>query len=190
MLLQFIQWPWTARERLLRGSPRNSESTTTQVPREIDAHRQTLIIGTAWIVIGERKRRSRTKSWPGSSVRRNASTSARGKARASTTGTRRPLATFQKGVLGRWSRQKPCHRAMVAPSTPNNLESSRTRRGDGPCRIALIKMTTTPRYTFLPRKRTDGGVARLLQPSRSQQKLNRWKYSSGRSSGPPRGARG
>jgi hypothetical protein len=31
----------------------------------------------------------------------------------------------------------------------------------------------TPRYTFLPRKRTDGGVTLFLQPSRSQQKLNR-----------------
>ena len=63
---------------------------------------------------------------------------------------------------------------MVAVSTPNSLESSRTRRGVGPCRMALIKMTTAPRYTFLPRKRTDGGVTLFLQPSRSQQKLNRW----------------
>src|SRR6185312_10869771 len=99
-LLQLIQWPWTGRERLLRQSPRPSKPTTTQVLREIDAHRQTLIIGTAWIVIGERKRRSRTRSWPGSSVQRNASTSARGKATVSTTGTRRPRATFQKGVWG------------------------------------------------------------------------------------------
>jgi hypothetical protein len=29
----------------------------------------------------------------------------------------------------------------------------------------------------LPRKRTDGGGARFLQPSRSQQKLNRQRYS-------------
>jgi hypothetical protein len=31
---------------------------------------------------------------------------------------------------------------MVALSTPNRLESSRTRRGVGPCRIAVIRITT------------------------------------------------
>ena len=106
-------------------------------------------------------------------MRQKASTSDRGKATSSTTGTRRARATLQKGVFGMRSRQKACHRAMVAASTSNSLESSRTRRGVGPCRMALIKMTTAPRYTFLPRNRTNGGVTRFLQPSRSQQKLNR-----------------
>jgi hypothetical protein len=78
------------------------------------------------------------------------------------------------------SRQKACHRAMVARSIPKRVESSRTRRGVGPCRMALIKITIAPRETFLPRKRTDSGVILFLQPSRSQQKLNRQRYSSGK----------
>jgi hypothetical protein len=97
---------------------------------------------------------------------------------------------FPEGVRGSWSRQNACHGAMVASSPPNSLESSRTRRGVVPCPIALIKMTTAPRSTFLPRKRTDGGLTLFPQPSRAQQKLNRRLCSSGRSSGPPRGARG
>jgi len=39
-----------------------------------------------------------------------------------------------------------------------------------------------PNISDLPRKRTDGGVTLFLQPPRSQQKLNRWLWSSGRSS--------
>jgi hypothetical protein len=49
--------------------------------------------------------------------------------------------------------------------------------------MALIKITTAPSETFLPRKRTDGGVILFLSAfggSRSQQKLNRQRYSSGR----------
>jgi len=149
--------------------------------RVVAAHHKISIIGPPRIVIGDRKRKRRAQPWYGSSVLRKASTSDSGKAVISTIGTRRPREIFQKGVCETLSRQKDCHRAIVAASTPNSLESSRTRRRVGPCRMALIKMTTAPRYTFLPRKRTDGGVALFLQPSRSQQKLNLWLYSSGRS---------
>ena len=108
----------------------------------------------------------------------------------STASAKRPLATFQNGVCGRCSRQKRCHRAIVPRSAPTSLASSRTRRGVGPCRMAAIKITRTPRYILRPRKRTDGGVALLRQPSRSQQKLSLCRYSSGKPSGQPRGFRG
>jgi hypothetical protein len=39
--------------------------------------------------------------------------------------------------------------------------------------MALTTMNMAPRYSFLPKKCTDGGVDLFLQPSRSQQKLNR-----------------
>ncbi len=61
---------------------------------------------------------------------------------------------------------------MVRRSTWKCWESSRRRRGVGPWRMALIRMTAAARKTFRPRKRTDGGVTRFLQPSRSQQKLS------------------
>ena len=53
-------------------------------------------------------------------------------------------ATFQKGVLGKCSRQKVCQRVMVVRSAPKRSESSRTRRGEGPCRMAVIKTTMKP----------------------------------------------
>ncbi len=34
------------------------------------------------------------------------------------------------------------------------------RFGDRPCTKAVIRITITPRYTYLPRKRTEGGVLR------------------------------
>ncbi len=46
------------------------------------------------------------------------------------------------------SRRKVCHRASVARSTPNRVEGSSTRRGVGPWRMALIKITTAPSVDF------------------------------------------
>ena len=56
-------------------------------------------------------------------MRWNASSSDRGNTTISSTGTRRARASFQKGVCGTLSRQKACHRAMVARSTPSSVES-------------------------------------------------------------------
>ena len=77
---------------------------------------------------------------------------------------------------------EPCLRKVFLPKDlptndgltvgPKSWESSRTLRGEAPCRMAATKMTTAPRYTFRPRNRTDGGVTLLRQPSRSQQKLS------------------
>ena len=39
------------------------------------------------------------------------------------------------------SREKVCQRMVVLSSAPKRVESSRTRRGDGPCRMALIRIT-------------------------------------------------
>jgi len=153
-------------------------------------HRETSIDKPPVLVIGERKRSRLLQPFRSSWRWTNASRSDRGRAVTSTAGTRRARATFQNGVCGNCSRQKTCHRAMVRRSAPKSRFSSRTRRGEGPCRMAASKMTTAPRYTFRPRNRTDGGVILFLQPSRSQQKLSLQRYDSGRSSGPPRGFRG
>src|SRR5271157_2413531 len=105
--------------------------------RVIVDHHVILISGLLVTVSGDRNRKRYPQSWQGSLVRWNASSSDRGKTTILTTGTRRARANFQKGVSGMWSRQKACHRAMVARSTPKSVESSRIRRGGGPCRIAL-----------------------------------------------------
>ncbi len=49
------------------------------------------------------------------------------------------------GVWGKCSRQKTRQRATLRRSAPNNWDSSRTRRGEGPCRTAATRTTTAPR---------------------------------------------
>jgi hypothetical protein len=85
---------------------------------------------------------SRGQPLQGARGRRKASTSEYGKEMILTIGATRARATFQNGVCGKCSRYMICQRAMVRRSAPKRLDSSRTRRGDGPCRIALIRMTT------------------------------------------------
>jgi hypothetical protein len=89
--------------------------------RVIAVHHKISICGPSRIVIGDRNRKRRAQPWYGSSVRRKASRSDSGKAVISTIGTRRPRAIFQKGDSETLSRQKACHRVMVAASTSNNL---------------------------------------------------------------------
>jgi len=79
------------------------------------------------------------------------------------------------------------NRDNVRRSTPKYMASCFVLLADGPCCIAATSMTITLTYTFLPRKRTDGGAARFLQPSRSQQKLNRSFRSDGGVLPRPRG---
>jgi hypothetical protein len=65
----------------------------------------------------------------------------------------------------------PSHRRVVRVGTPVAWWSS--------VALAILRasmlatMMTAPRYTRRPRNRSDGGVARLRQPSRPQQRLNR-----------------
>lgn len=158
--------------------------------RLIVIHQQILIFRPPVIVIGERKVSSRPQPSQRSSPRRNPSTSDKGSVTISMTGKRRAQASFQNTVCGMRSRQKTCHRAMVRRSAPTSFDNSWTRRGVGPCCMAAIRTTTAERYTLRPRKRTDGGVILFRHPSRSQQKLKRYWYCSGRSSGQPRGDRG
>src|SRR5262245_29441154 len=113
--------------------------------RAAGARYETAIRRPPAIVIGARKRRSRAQSSSSGPRLRSAVSSARGTVATSTTGASRARASFQKGVWGKWSRQKTCQRAMVRRSAPKSWASSRTRRGEGPCRRALIKRTTAPR---------------------------------------------
>ena len=108
-------------------------------------HRETSICRAPGIVIGERNRRRSVQPLQMRWRERKASTSEYGRLTISMIGTKRARAIFQNGVWGKRSRQKTCQRAMVRRSAPKRAESSRTRRGDGPCRRALMRMTTTPR---------------------------------------------
>jgi hypothetical protein len=108
-------------------------------------HRETSIRRAPGIVIGVRNRSSSVQPLQARWRRRKISTSEYGKELISKIGARRPRAIFQKDVWGKCSRQKTCQRAMVRRSAPKRVESSQTRRGDGPCRMALIRMTIAPR---------------------------------------------
>ena len=46
-----------------------------------------------------------------------------------------------EGCLWEVFAQNVRQRVIVLSSTPKRAESSRTRRGDGPCRMALIRIT-------------------------------------------------
>ena len=131
---------------LLRRCARSSVHPTAHLLRVLVNHQNSGFGDEPATEIGERNRKSRTQSRSTSSVQQNASTSDRGSAAVhSTRARRRARAILQNGVLGTWSHQNACHRVMVAASTPKSLESSPTRRGVGPWRIALIKTTTAPR---------------------------------------------
>ena len=95
-------------------------------------HRETSIRRPPGIVIGERNRSRSVQPLQVRWRERKASTSEYGRETISTTGTKRARAIFQNGVWGKRSRQKTCQRAMVRRSAPKRVESSRTRRGDGP----------------------------------------------------------
>src|SRR5262249_26904229 len=113
-----------------------------------------------------------------------------GSPRSSRGGMNRARALFQKVSLGNSSFHHVCQRARVLRETSKSPLSSLKPMGVGPWRMAVRRMTITFRYTFGPRKRTEGGVPRRRQPSALQEKLNRRRYSGGKSVGPPRGFRG
>ena len=82
----------------------------------------------------------------------------------------------------------PSHRRTVRAGTP--VVDRISRSAVSACATMLATITTTPRYTRRPRKRTDGGSARLLQPSRPQQRLKRVTDLSPLGAiSPPRGLR-
>jgi len=115
----------------------------------------------------------------GSAWQRNASKSARGRATTSTTGTSWPARPSRK-----WSAERP------RAKRPASARSSGGRRG----RVGIIPGHGAERALphgghqndhsaevhLAAENRTDCGVTRFRQPSRSQQKLNRQAYSLGR----------
>lgn len=178
------------RARRHRASGRSNRMSVGHLLRAIGDHFGPLINRPPLIVIGDRNIRRFFQPYSKESVRRNASISDRGNVRVSMTETIRQRATFQNEVCGKCWRQKVCQRSIVRRSAPMSRDSSQTRRGVAPCRMAAIKTTIALKYTFCPRKRTEGGVILFLQPSRSQQKLSLCRYVSGNSSWQPRGFRG
>src|SRR5271170_6249412 len=92
------------------------------------------------------------------------------------TPTSRACTATSTAVLRNGPCHHPSHRFVVRAGTPV------TRRTDpsvpSACASMLATSTTAPRYTRRPRNRSDGGVARLRQPSRPQHKLNRRTNSS------------
>ena len=117
-------------EHILRAESNHHESSICRAP------------GT---VIGDRNRSRNVQPLQGRWRQRKASTREQGRVTNLMTGTNRACALFQNGVCGKCSRQKTYQQAMVHPSAQKRVESSRTRRGDGPCRMVLMRMTMTPR---------------------------------------------
>ena len=108
---------------------------------ECKDHFEAVINRPPLIVIGDRNIRRFAQPFSKEPGRRNASISDRGNLRTSMTGTIRLRATFQNGVCGKCSRQKACQRSIVRQSAPVSRDSSRTRCGVAPCRMAAIKIT-------------------------------------------------
>lgn len=98
-------------------------------------------------------------------------TSDAGSSRTRGGGTRWARISVKTGV----SVNDPCHqrshRRSVRAGTHEARDAALAAANARLRRLATS--TTTPRYTRRPRNRTDGGVARLRQPSRLQQRLNR-----------------
>ena len=113
-----------------------------------------------------------------------------GSSTSATGGMKRPRIAFHSCVFTKASRHHFRHRWSVRGLTPTRLRISAALFSVMPCTIAEIRTTTAPRYTRRPKNLSDGGVSRRRQPSRSQQKLSRRQYPSGRPHGPPRGFRG
>ena len=95
-------------------------------------------------------------------------------------GAKRPCAAFQNRLDAKSFCHHDAHRFSVLRLTPMISRNLWSRIGDKVAPSALSTTTTGPKNTLRPRNRTDGGVTRLRQPSRSQQKLNLRSYGSGR----------
>ena len=135
-------------------------------------HCETLICRPPGTVIGERNRsrsvQPRQRRWRPKKAFR----SEYGRVTISTSGTTLTRAIFQKGVCGKCSRQKVCQRMIVLSSAPKRAESSQIRRGDGPCRMAVTRMTMTPEIDLSPeeayRRRCDSLPAAVAIAAETQ----------------------
>ena len=102
-----------------------------------------------------------------------AATSDSGSSDSSTRGMNRARALFQNALSTKFSSHQARQRSKVRSLSPNSLRNRSTRLRFNPCIMALSNTTTAPTYTLRPRNRTLGGVLRLRQFSRAQQKLRR-----------------
>ena len=105
-------------------------------------------------------------------------------------GARRPCAALQNRLDAKSLCHHDAHRFSVRKLTPTISRNLWSRFADTVALSALNTTTTGPKNTLRPRNRTDGGVTRRRQPSRSQQKLCRHMMPVPISPGPPRGLRG
>ena len=110
--------------------------------RRARAHRT----GQNILCVGVRRHRSgfenckrQLQSWQGLLARWNAPSSDRGKTTISTAGTRRPRASFQKGVCRMYSRQKAC----LARRSPGPYQTASKARGPG----AALDLAAWPRVS-------------------------------------------
>ena len=102
----------------------------------------------------------------------------------------RPCAALQNRLDAKSLCHHDAHRFSVRRLTPTISRNLWSRFADTVALSALNTTTTGPKNTLRPRNRTDGGVTRRRQPSRSQQKLCRHMLPASISPGPPRGLRG
>ena len=138
------------------------------------------------VVTGESSRSNETSRFSSSPAKH--SSRDRGSSSALLGRACNPRVLFQNGLFAKASRHHQRHRASVRSPTPKSFFRSFARAGVTPCRIAVASTTTAPRYTFLPRYRTDAGVTRHRHFA--QQKLSRLSYPAGSFNGAPRGLRG
>lgn len=85
---------------------------------------------------------------------------AAGNEASSTAGTKRLRRLAQKRLVANVVVHHRRHRTNVRRVAPSSAASFAADFFDGPLRSALASTMTAPRYTFLPRNRTDGGVLR------------------------------
>ena len=135
----------------------------------VDASRQKARIGEAPPEIGfsnRNKASSRSLKEPG-----KRSSSDKGKQDWSVGGMNAAEAAFQNGPAVKTEIHQSRQRATVRRLTLNRSDNCR-RASFSPCCIAETSVTTAARYTFRPRNRNEGGVARLRHSATEQQKLN------------------
>src|SRR6266540_285346 len=139
--------------------------------------------------IGDTRRSTATTRLSGSLISEKAPRSAPGMLFPRAGAAKRPRADCHTRLVTNVSRQKRHQRLAVRTLTAKVSHSRFSRSGVGPSRKTGSSRTTTPKNTFRPRNRSDGGVIRRRHPSVAQQKLNRIALPRARPGGPPRGFR-
>ena len=108
---------------------------------------------------------------------------------APTAAAKRPRSACHTPLVANTSRQKRRQGTSVRTLTANRAHSRSRRSRVGPSRSTGSSSTSTPKNTFRPRNRKDGGFSRRRHPSVAQQKLKRTVTAGASPAGPPRGLR-